>query len=56
MGKDHSEHFGVDGRIILKCIFSEIRWYGVDWIQVAQDWIQWWPLVNTVRIDIFLTS
>jgi hypothetical protein len=26
----------------------EIRWEGVDWIDMAQDRIQWRALVNTV--------
>jgi hypothetical protein len=31
---------------ILKWIF-EIRWDGMDWIDLAQDRDQWWTLVNT---------
>jgi hypothetical protein len=26
----------------------EIGWEGVDWIHLAQDWNQWWALVNLV--------
>jgi hypothetical protein len=26
----------------------EIGWNGVDWIDLAQDWVQWRALVNTV--------
>jgi hypothetical protein len=26
----------------------EIRWSGMDWIDLAQDWGQWRALVNTV--------
>jgi hypothetical protein len=26
----------------------EIRWDGVDWIELAQDRNQWWTLVNTM--------
>jgi len=26
----------------------EIRWEGVDWMQLAQDSDQWWAVVNTV--------
>jgi len=36
-GRDHSEDVGVDGRIILDWILSEIGWEGVDWIHLAQD-------------------
>jgi hypothetical protein len=26
----------------------EIGWDGVDWIELAQGWVQWRALVNTV--------
>jgi len=26
----------------------EVGWEGVDWIHVAQDWVQWRAVVNTV--------
>jgi hypothetical protein len=36
---------GIDGRIILKLIFS--KWDGyMDWIDVAQERDKWWILVN----------
>jgi hypothetical protein len=34
--RDHLEDPGVDGSIILKCIFKK-RDDGVDWIDLAQD-------------------
>jgi hypothetical protein len=34
--RDHSQDPGVDGRIILKCIFKK-RNGGMDWIDMAQD-------------------
>jgi hypothetical protein len=40
---------GVDGRIILRWIFS--KWYicgGMDWIELAQDRDRWRELVNVV--------
>jgi hypothetical protein len=38
---------GVDGRIILKWIFS--KWDGgMDWIELAQERDRWRPLVNAV--------
>jgi hypothetical protein len=32
----------------IKIILREIRWGGVDWIDLAQDRDQWRVLVNTV--------
>jgi hypothetical protein len=38
------EDLGVDGRIILKCIFK--KWDGgMDWIDMAQDRDRWKALV-----------
>jgi hypothetical protein len=31
-----------------KMDLREIRWDGVDWIDIAQDRVQWRSLVNTV--------
>jgi hypothetical protein len=28
--------------------FREISLEGVDWMHLAQDWDNWWVLVNTV--------
>jgi hypothetical protein len=38
---------GVDGRIILKCIFEGLD-AGIDWNDLAQDRDRWRALVNTV--------
>jgi hypothetical protein len=32
----------------IKRDLREIGWGGTDWINLAQDWGQWWPIVNTV--------
>jgi hypothetical protein len=41
---DHLEGPGVDGMIILKCIFK--KWEGsMDWIDMAQDRDRWRALV-----------
>jgi hypothetical protein len=41
------ENPGLDGRIILKCIFRKLD--GVmDWIDLAQDRNKWQALVNVV--------
>jgi hypothetical protein len=53
---------GIDGRIILKCIFK--TWCGgMDWIELAQDRDRWQAVVNAVmnlRVPLnaenFLTS
>ena len=36
---DHFENPGVDGMIILKCIFERLDWRGggIDWIDWSQD-------------------
>jgi hypothetical protein len=31
----------------IKIDLREIRWDGMDWIDLAQDRDQWWALVNT---------
>ena len=38
---------GVDGKIILKCIFERLI-VDIDWIDLAQDRNRWRPLGNTV--------
>jgi hypothetical protein len=45
--RDHLEDLGVDGSIILKCIFK--KWNGgMDWIDMAQDRDRWRAVVNAV--------
>jgi hypothetical protein len=34
----------------IKMDLTEIGWYGMDWIDLAQDRDQWRALVNTVMI------
>jgi len=45
--RDHLESLGVNGKIILKCIFR--KWEGgMDWINLAEDRYRWWALVNVL--------
>jgi hypothetical protein len=44
---EHLGNPGVDGRIILKCIFKTLDG-GMDWIELAQNMVRWQALVNTV--------
>jgi len=45
--RDHWEHPGVDGRIILRWIFK--KWDGgMDWIDLAKDWGRWRDTVKAV--------
>jgi hypothetical protein len=45
--RDHLDDLGVDGRIILKCMFK--KWDGGnDWIDMAQDRDRWRAVVNAV--------
>ena len=47
MGGDRLEEAGLDGRIILKCIFK--KWNGsMDWFDLAQDRERLRAVVNVV--------
>jgi len=39
---------GVEGRIILRCIFGKLAVGGTDWIELARDRERWRALVNAV--------
>jgi hypothetical protein len=43
---DHLERLGVDGKIILKCIFE--KWNGNVWNKFVSLRDEWSALVNTV--------
>ena len=45
---DLVEDPGVDGRIILRLIFSKLGGGGMDWINLAQDRDRWRALLNAV--------
>ena len=41
------EDTGLDGDNI-KIDFQEVRWEDMDWIDLAQDGVRWWALLNEV--------
>jgi hypothetical protein len=45
--EDHLKDPGIDGRIVLKCIFEKLDG-GVDWLDLAKDRDKWRVLVNAV--------
>ena len=45
--REHLEDLGVDGRIILKCMFEELNDIK-DWIDLAQERNRWRALGNAV--------
>ena len=50
--KDGLEDPGVDGMIILSCIFRKWDVGGMDWIDLAQDTDRWRTLVNAVNLRV----
>jgi hypothetical protein len=46
--RDNMEDIGLDGRIILRYIFTECGCGSIDWIDLAQDRDSWRTLVNTI--------
>jgi hypothetical protein len=46
--REHCEGKNVGGWTILKWILDKMGWYGLDWIDLAQDRDQWRIIVNTV--------
>jgi len=46
--RDHLGDSDVDGKIILRWIFSKWEMWGMDWIELAQDRDRWRALVNAV--------
>ena len=45
--RGHLEDLGIDGRITAKWIF-QVRWGGMDCLNLAQDRVRWQALVNAV--------
>jgi hypothetical protein len=46
--RDHCEDLGVGGRITLRWALGETGMDGANWIQLAQDRVQWRAFVNTL--------
>jgi len=47
-GKNHLEDPGLDGRINIQIDLREVGCGGMDWMELAQDGVRWWALVNAV--------
>jgi hypothetical protein len=43
---DHFEDLGIDGRIILKCIFKKLHGGSMDWINLHEDTDRWRTVVQ----------
>ena len=46
--RDHLGDPGVDGRIILRCIFRKWVVGGMDWVELSQDRDRWRAFVTAV--------
>jgi hypothetical protein len=46
--RDHWEDLGVSGRLTFNMDLREIVIDGANWIQLAQDRVQWWAFAKTV--------
>jgi hypothetical protein len=46
----HLEDLGVDGRREnnIKMDLLDVGWWGIDWIDLAQDWDRWRGIVNAM--------
>jgi hypothetical protein len=56
-GKDHLEDLVIDGRIILKFVFMEVGWEGVNWIHLDQDMDHWQAIVYRVmNLQVLLNA
>jgi hypothetical protein len=46
--KEHWEDLSTDKENSTKMDLEEIKWEGMDWINLAQDRNKWYPFVNEV--------
>ena len=47
-GRRYFEVPGVNRMIVLKLIFQEVGWGGMEWTELAQDENRWSALMNAV--------
>jgi hypothetical protein len=44
--RDHFENLGINGRIILKCVFKNLHEGSMDWINLHEDTDRWRTVVK----------
>ena len=45
---EHFENLGSDKKVILKWVFKKFFGRCVDWIDLAQDNLTWWAVMNKI--------
>ena len=61
--RDQPEDLSVDERIMLNCVLKKKTKRGVDWVNLAQDRVNWWgpfehinEILGPIKLGEFLDS